>query len=245
MVSPEHILDTFVSVADTLVRDFDLVEFLHTLTEYAVPISGAEAAGILLADPAGQPQFMAASTAEARALELFQTQRDEGPCRDSFETGHSVVNLALSNAARRRPTFAPKAVSLGYESVHALPLRLRDERIGALNLFSPSAVQFDDEGVRIVQSLADIATIGIIQERSIRRAEIVSEQLQGALTTRIVIEQAKGALAQHCRIDVNEAFQLLRSYARENRFRLTDVCERAINEPEVLAALSKHGDAAR
>ncbi len=237
MLSSEEILDTFVSVADSLVHDFDLVEFLHMLVSRTAEISGADAVGILLSDGEGNLECMAASDDDAQVLEVFQAQLEEGPCRDALKMGEPVVNFELSSAADRWPTFVPKAVAMGYEAVHALPMRLRAERLGALNLFSPRAVEFHDEGLRIVQALADIATIAIIQERSIRLAEDTTTQLQGALASRVVIEQAKGILAQHSNIDPEQAFVLLRSYARQNRSRLREVCEWVVHDSSAADAL--------
>jgi len=237
MLSSEEILDTFVSVADSLVHDFDLVEFLHMLVSRTAEISGADAVGILLSDGEGNLECMAASDDDAQLLEVFQAQLEEGPCRDALKTGEPVVNFELSSAADRWPIFVPKAVAMGYEAVHALPMRLRTERLGALNLFSPRAVEFHDEGLRIVQALADIATIAIIQERSIRLAEDTTTQLQGALASRVVIEQAKGILAQHSNIDPEQAFILLRSYARQKRSPLRQVCEWVVNDSTATDAL--------
>lgn len=231
MLSTEEILDTFVSAADSLVHDFDVVDFLHMLVLRTAAIAGAAEAGILLTDGNGNLTCMAASDDDAQLLEVFQAQLEEGPCHDAFNSGEPVVNLELSSAADRWPVFVPKALAMGYESVHALPMRLRTERLGALNLFSPRAVEFDDEGLRIVQALADIATIAIIQERSIRLAEDTTSKLQGALVSRIVIEQAKGILAEHSNTNPDQAFVLLRSYARQNRSPLREVCEWVVNDP--------------
>jgi GAF domain-containing protein len=230
MISTERISDLFVEVADTLVDEFDVIDFLHTLTVHAAGISGADAAGLLLTDQMGRLQFMAASNPNGETLELFQLQNSEGPCLDCFTTGEPVVNADLAHAADRWPTFAPRAIQLGYQSVHAFPMRLRDHIIGALNLFGSADSLFDAADVRVVQALADVATIALMQERTIRRAEELTEQLQGALTSRIVVEQAKGAVAALRGITTDEAFEHLRSRARSSQKRLVEVAQAVLEE---------------
>jgi len=223
MISTERLADLFVEVADTLVADFDLVDFLVTLCEHANLVSAADAVGIVLTDHRGQLRFMASSNESGRDLELFQLQSEEGPCLDCVRTKEPVVNADLAQASNLWPQFAPLAIGAGFQSVHAFPMRLRDEVIGALNLFSVHQMRLDAQEVRVVQSLADVATIAILQERSIARAEALTEQLQGALNSRIVIEQAKGALARMQGISVDEAFEVMRRRARSQRERLVDV----------------------
>lgn len=228
MISTELLADLFVEVADTLVDDFDLVDFLHNLTERAAQVSDADAVGLLLADHHGALRFMAATNAAGEMLELFQLQNSEGPCLDCYTSGRPVVTTDLAGAAGRWPRFAPAAEAAGLTSVHAFPLRLREETIGAMNLFSRHRTLFDPQEVAIVQALADVATIAILQERSIARAGILTEQLQGALNSRIVIEQAKGALSQLEGVTTDEAFQLMRARARASRIRLVDAASEVL-----------------
>jgi len=230
MISVERLPGVFVEMADTLVDDFDLVEFLHTLTDHVAAVSGADAVGLVLADQRGSLQFIAASNESGAALELFQIQTSEGPCQDCFRTRQPVVNADLGHAETLWPAFAPRARAAGFQSVHAFPMRLRDEVIGALNLFGSSAVLFEADDVRVVQALADVATIAILQERSISRAEALTEQLQGALVSRVVIEQAKGALSRTLGVSVDDAFAVLRSRARSSRRRLSDVAREVLDE---------------
>ncbi len=228
-VSPERLAAIFVEVADTLVDDFDLLDFLHMITDRAGSLVGASAAGLLLADERGRLEFMAGSDENVRMVELFQLQNREGPCLEAFHTGRPVFNIDLRAAATRWPYFAPRATEAGFRSVHAFPLRLRNQVIGALNIFGDSSGgDFTEGDVPIVQALADVATIGLIQERAIRRGEALTEQLQGALNSRIVIEQAKGALAQALGITLDEAFSLIRAYARTNNRRLTEVAHQVV-----------------
>ncbi len=237
MISTEKLSDVFVEVADTLVDDFDLVDFLHNLTEHAATICDAMAAGILLADQHGHLQYMAASTEQAKLVELFQLQNDEGPCFDCFRTGEPVVNSDLSTATDRWPEFAPRAIDAGFDSVHAIPMRLRNEIIGTLNIFGNDTRRFDEADVRVVQALADVATIAILQERNVHRAETLTEQLQGALNSRVTIEQAKGALANLLKVHPDKAFDLMRAYAREHRQRLGDVAHAVLTDPHSVSAL--------
>lgn len=231
MIAADHLAAVFVEVADTLVDDFDVVEFLETLTRHTATISAASSAGLLLADPHGQLQYMASSEESVRLLELFQLQYHEGPCLDAYRTGTAVVNSDLQQATERWPLFAPQAVEAGFQSVHAFPLRHRQKVIGALNLFGTDTGRLEPSDVRIIQCLADIATIGVLQERTIRSAEVLAEQLQSALNSRITIEQAKGVLARTHGVGVDAAFALMRDYARRHQLRLGDVARAVVTEP--------------
>jgi GAF domain-containing protein len=231
MTSTERLSDLFVEVADTLVDDFDVIDFLHHLTVHAADISGAGAVGLLLTDQQGNLQFMAASNSNGEHLELYQLQNVEGPCLDCFATGQPIANADLLSAVDRWPLFAPLALELGYRSVHAFPMRLREQTIGALNLFGTSGVRFEPAEVRVVQSLADVATIAILQEGKISRAEALTEQLQGALNSRVVIEQAKGAVSAIAGVLPDEAFELMRRHARSSNLRLVDVAQAVLASP--------------
>lgn len=231
MIAADLLAETFVEIADTLVDDFDVIEFLEMVTSRSAAISNASSAGLLLANPHGQLQFMAASQESVKLLELFQLQNDDGPCLDCFRFGIPVINTDLQQTEGRWPLFAPRAVSAGFRSVHAFPLRHRQNVIGALNLFSTELGKLEPDDVRIIQALADIATIGLLQERTIRAGQVLTEQLQGALNSRITVEQAKGALALIHDIDVDAAFALMRGYARRNHHRLSDVARAVVTDP--------------
>jgi len=243
-VSRERLAEVFVEMADTLVDDFDLIEFLHTVTIRTAELVDVTAVGLLLADHHGQLQFMAASDEQSTLLELFQVQHQQGPCLDAFLTGRPVVNADLTHAAQQWPLFAPRATRLGFRSVHALPLRLRSTVIGALNLFGSGTGGISEDDVKVVQSLADVATIGLLQERTIRRSEVLSEQLQGALNSRVVLEQAKGVLARTHGITVDQAFERMRGYARNHNIKLTDLARAVLAQPPGPAGLMD-GRAAR
>ena len=237
-ISAERLAAIFVEVADTLVEQFDLIEFLHMLTDRTADLAGAAAVGVLLADKDGRLEFVAGSNENVKLLELFQLQTREGPCLEAYRIGRPVINVDLSGAAARWPQFAPRATATGFQSVHAFPLRLRNQTIGALNVFGDTrGNDFDDSDVRVVQALADVAAISLLQERAIRRGELLTEQLQGALNTRIVIEQAKGAVAQIHQISVDEAFTLIRTYARNHNKKLTDVAHAVVTDRTSLPGL--------
>lgn len=237
-LSAERVAEVFVEVADTLVDEFDLIEFLQMVTDRASELVGTAAAGLLLADAHGVLQFMAASNEKSQLLELFQVQAQEGPCQDCYREGMAVTNADLRDATNRWPQFAPQAVAAGFRSVHAFPLRLRRDVIGALNLFGTDAGRIDPVDAAIVQALGDVATIGMLQERAVRRGEVVSEQLQSALNSRIVIEQAKGAIAQIHAVSVDDAFQLLRTYSRNHNVRLGAVARAVVSDPSTVSGLT-------
>jgi GAF domain-containing protein len=237
-VSHERLAEVFVEVADTLVDDFDLIEFLQMITARTAELIGVPAVGLLLADAHGQLQVMAASDEATRLLELFQLQIREGPCLDAYATQIPVVNADLRTAGDRWPAFAPQATAIGYRSVHALPLRLRAKVIGALNLFGTHTGGLEPGDVKVVQALADVATIGLLQERAIHHGEVLTEQLQHALTSRVVIEQAKGVLARAHDVDVDRAFDLLRSYARNHNLKLLDLARIVVTDPASLPDLT-------
>ena len=225
----------FVEMADTLVDDFDVIEFLQMVTARTSELTNVSACGLLLADQRGRLQFMAASEERAELLELFQVQAEEGPCQDCFHAGVPVVNADLTEASDRWPLFAPRAVESGFKSVHAFPLRLRQELIGALNLFgTETGVLLDETDITVVQAMADVATIGLLQERAIRHGEVLTEQLQTALNSRVIIEQAKGVIAQSVGCTVDEAFALLRDYCRRSRRRLSQTALDIVTDPATL-----------
>jgi transcriptional regulator with GAF, ATPase, and Fis domain len=219
----ERLVEAFVEAADTLVDDFDVIEFLHTVAGRCVQLLEVDAAGVMLADQFGQLHATAASAESVRLLELFELQADAGPCVDAFRAGVQVVNADLGASRGRWPRFAEAARAAGFVSVHALPLRLRATVIGALNLFCARAGVLSDADVRTGQALADVATIGILAQRSVQQAELLAAQLQQALNSRVIIEQAKGVLAERRRISVDEAFVLLRAYARNHNLHLSDL----------------------
>ncbi len=221
--------EAFVGLADTLVAGYDVIDLLHRLTEVCVELLDVDAAGLLLSDQRSNLHMMASSSESSRLMELFQLQNDEGPCLDCYRTGASVVAVDLAAATRRWPRFAAHARLEGFHAVHALPLRLRSETIGALNRVGgrPGALPASD--LQLAQALADVATIGILQERAVHRGEVLAEQLQGALNSRVIIEQAKGVLAERGKLDMDEAFNRLRRHARARNSRLSDTARAVVD----------------
>ena len=218
-----RLVGAFVQMADTLVDDYDVVDLLHQLVGYCVSLLDAAAAGLLLADQRGGLQVVASSNEETRLLELFQVQNNEGPCLECVASGEPVLVPDLAAEAGRWPRFVPRSLAQGYAAVHAIPLRLRSDTIGALNLFGREPGFLRRQDSQVVRALADTATIGILQERAIHRGEVLTEQLQNALNNRVIIEQAKGVLAHAGGIDMDHAFQALRSYGRGHNARLADI----------------------
>ncbi len=233
--------ETFVELTDTMVADFDVIDFLHVLTGRSAELLGVSAAGLLLADPRGELRVVAASSEAARLLELFQLQADQGPCLDCFRSGQPVTSGDLA-ADQRWPRFATAASQAGFGAVQALPMRLRDQVIGALNLFRATSGDFEPASIRIGQALADVATISLLHERSMRRSDILNEQLQAALNSRVVIEQAKGKLAERLGTDMDQAFAILRDHARNTNQRLSDVARDFIDGTQPVARSATSGE---
>jgi transcriptional regulator with GAF, ATPase, and Fis domain len=219
----------FVALADTLVDEYDMLDLLDRLVNVSVGLLAADAAGIVLADPRGRLTVVAASSDAAKLLEVLQLQNEQGPCLEAYRSGNPVSVPDLRDVGARWPKFAAAVASLSdISSVHALPMRLRGQAIGALNLFHHTPGPLPATDLALGQALADVATIGILQERAIRQAEVVAEQLQTALSSRVIIEQAKGVLAHHGNLSMDVAFDRLRSYARSHNERLTEVARRLV-----------------
>jgi hypothetical protein len=223
------IATTFVELADTLVADFDVIDFLHTLAMRSVELLDVSAAAIMLADQQGGLQVMASSTEEAHLLELYELQNNEGPCLDCFRSGQPVARDDLTAMQASWPVFTEQLRRLGFNSVQAVPMRLRNETIGALNTFRTESGRMPESDLRIGQAMADVATVGLLQERAIAARELLATQLQTALTSRIQIEQAKGVLAERAGLQMDQAFQMIRSYARSSSRRLSEVSAQIID----------------
>ncbi len=239
-IASDRLAHVLVEVADTLVDEFDLIDFLQRVTTHASGLVSARICGLMLADHLGRLRLMAASNERAEMLELFQVQTDEGPCLDCFRSGEPVIITDLKEAVDRWPQFAPHAVAAGFKSIHAFPMRLRGQVIGALNMFGAAAGSMDEADVRVIQALADIATIALLQERAIARGELLTEQLQGALNSRIALEQAKGFLAQLHGETPDEAFTRMRTYCRRHGLTLSSVAHAVATDPDAFPELTRH-----
>jgi transcriptional regulator with GAF, ATPase, and Fis domain len=223
--------DVLVEMADTLVDDFDVIDFLQVLTDRCVELLDVSAAGILLTDERDRLQLVAASSERSRLLELFQLQVDQGPCVDCFNSGRPV-SVPDIGAAGRWPRFTAAAAEVGFVSVHALPMRLRADVIGALNLFGVESGALDGDKLRAGQALADVATIGLLQQRAIRHRDVLTDQLQTALNSRVLIEQAKGVLAERLQVGLDRAFVVLRGAARSRNRNLSELAQAVVDGTE-------------
>jgi transcriptional regulator with GAF, ATPase, and Fis domain len=237
-----RVLDAVVSLVDTLLEDFDVVDLLTQLTERCAQLLDVAAAGFLLADPLDQLRLLAATTEQARELELFQLQADEGPCVECYSTGQPVSIADLRTAAQRWPRFVPAALDAGFASVHAVPMRAAGIVLGALGLFGTEPGELDEADRLVAQTLAHIACVAILQEHAPTPATVMP-QLRSALASRVIVEQAKGFLRETLGVSVGDAFALLRSYSHANGEHLTDVSRRLISDrrarPVLVAAIGE------
>jgi GAF domain-containing protein len=237
-----RVLDAVVSLVDTLLEDFDVVDLLTELTERCAELLDVAAAGFLLADALDQLRLLAATTEQARELELFQLQSDEGPCMDCYATGQPVSVADLKAATARWPQFVPAALDAGFASVHAVPMRAAGIVLGALNLFGTEPGELTEADQLVAQTLAHIACVAILQEHA-PTPSTVMPQLRAALASRVIVEQAKGFLRETLDVSIEEAFTLLRSYARANGEHLTEVSRRLMSDrfsrPVLIAAISE------
>jgi GAF domain-containing protein len=225
----QAVASTFVTLAEALVDDYDIVDLLDRLVHGCVALLGVSAAGLLLKDQKANLAVLASSSEESRLLEVCQLESDEGPCVDCVRTGAAVIGRDLDAERARWPTFAAAALAAGFTSVFAVPMRLRDQTIGGLNLFNAGPLIASEDDRRLAQALADVATIGVVQQRAARRSFLLTEQLQRALDSRVLVEQAKGVLAERHRASMDEAFDALRRRARNGNRKLADVAQAVVS----------------
>lgn len=227
MTREADVVQSLVEIADTLVDDYDVVDMLTGLTDKCVELLGVSAAGVMLASPAGSLGLVASSSEAMRLLELFELQTQEGPCLDAFRTGEPVQHENLQAGAGRWPSFSAAALQAGFASALALPLRLREVTLGALNLLSVTRAPMAQADLIVARAFADLAALSVAQHRASAEAQRLNEQLSAALASRVAIEQAKGVISERAGIDLAEAFTRLRTYARNHNQRLTDVAQAA------------------
>lgn len=236
------VLGAVVSFVDRLLIDFDVVELLTELTERCADLLGVAAAGFLLGDAFGKLNLLAATSEQARELELFQLQADEGPCLECYASGEQVSVADLEGAAQRWPRFVPAALDAGFASVHAVPMRAAGDVLGALGLFGTRAGEISDGDRLVAQTLAHIACVAILQEQA-PTPSTVNPRLRSALTNRIVVEQAKGLLREALDVPVEEAFRVLRGYARARGQHLTAVARQLMTDrysrPVLVASIAE------
>jgi GAF domain-containing protein len=231
---------TFVTLADTLVADFDIADFLNILTEQCIDLLGVSAVGVILRDPDGGLQVAATSSQRAELLELFAVQTDDGPCVDCVTSEAPVSCADFAGRSAPWPRFVAAAHECGFRAAQALPMRLREQVVGALTLLGAEPGGADRDAIELGQALSDVATIGILQQRTIERGDQLAGQLQTALNSRVVIEQAKGVLAEHGTVSMDVAFTQLRGYARAHNQRLTDLARAVTGSTADLAAILRH-----
>jgi len=224
-----EVVRSLVEIADTLVDDYDIVDMLTGVTDRCVSILGVSAAGVMLASPAGSLSLVASSSEAMRLLELFELQAQEGPCLDAFRTGEPIEHENMEAGAGQWPSFSAAALQAGFRSALALPLRLRAVTLGALNLLRATRDPMAQADVVVARAFADLAAVSITQHRTSAEAQRLNEQLSAALTSRVVIEQAKGVISERVGVDLAEAFSRLRAYARNGNHRLTDVAQAAVD----------------
>jgi GAF domain-containing protein len=226
----ERVSAAFVKMTDTLVADYDVLDLLHALVEAAVDVLGATDAGLLLADPQGELQLLASTSERSELVEILQLRAGSGPCVEAYQSGTMVAVADIAAMTGRWPEFKAAALSQGFRSVHALPMRVHGRTIGAMGLFGDRPGSLSSDDAAIGQALVDVATISILQERTIRESALVNEQLQRALNSRVLIEQAKGVIAYTSQVSMEEAFRRLRSFARSHNESLHDTAEQVINQ---------------
>ncbi|MFE6254416.1 ANTAR domain-containing protein [Agromyces sp. NPDC057865] len=224
----DRILEVFAGLADTLVDDYDVVELLQTLVETCRTLLDVSAAGLLLADEFGDLELVVSTNEESRLVETIQLSAEAGPCIDSYRTALVISVPDIESAPTSWGPFNRAALDAGFRSAYAIPLRLRDTTIGSVNLLRTETGELNAHDLRAAQALADVATIGILHERTMRATETTREQLQFALNTRVVIEQAKGVLAHTHDVSMDQAFEMMRHYARNNQLPLTSVAEQLV-----------------
>jgi len=223
-----HLLKALVALADTMVADYDQFDLLSDLAHSCVQILDVDTAGLSLAH-LGQLGYVAGSSEVMTIIELFQFAHQEGPCMDAFHTGRPVHIVDVAAERDRWPTWAPRALELGFRAADAFPLRLRGETIGALNLYATRVRPMKERDIRAATALADMAAIGIIHDRAHRQRQLVQSQLEAALQSRIVIEQAKGVISEREGIDPHEAFERIRQHSRSHNVKLVDVARQVVD----------------
>jgi GAF domain-containing protein len=224
-----RIVETFATLADTLVDSYDVVELLQTLVETCADVLDVDAAGIMLANAWGELEVIASTSETSRLMEVLQLDAEAGPCMTTFTTGQPVACPDIADAPAEWAAFSAGALALGVRSAHAVPLRLRATVIGTLNLFGTAPGTLSAPDLRIARAMADVATIGILHERTLREHEVVQAQLQRAIVSREVIEQAKGVVSHVRSVSIEDAFGIIRAHAVASGERLSDVAQAIVD----------------
>ncbi|MFJ3391643.1 ANTAR domain-containing protein [Leifsonia aquatica] len=225
----QDLMQAFAHLADTLVADYDVVDLLQNLVDSCRDLLDATAAGVLLADSSGYLDLIASTSEASRLVEVMQLAAYAGPCIESFSTGTVVSVPDISRTPDAWRLFREKAIEQGFAAVDAIPMRLRETTIGTLNLLRAEPGPLSENDRVAAQAFADVATIGILHERTLAESEQIRQQLQYALNSRIVIEQAKGVIAHTHDIPIDDAFTVLRSYARSHQQGISTVAQAVVD----------------
>lgn len=240
-MSRERMLsETFVELADTLVDDFDVLDFLHNLTTRSVGLLGSDAAAIVLGDHRGELQIVSSTTHAATELEVIAIASRAGPCLDAVATGRPVVNIALEDASARWPDFTAAAEAAGIHTINVFPMRLRSEVLGAMSLMWRTSRTLSEDDIAIASALTSVATMSLLHQRTTRQREVVAEQLHSTLNDLVVVEQAKGVVAEVLQVEVGEAFSLMLAHARGAGTSLTALARELLEEPPRAGRLLPH-----
>ncbi|MDF2555699.1 MAG: transcriptional regulator [Microbacterium sp.] len=224
-----RLFETFAKLADTLVADYDVVDLLQTLVDSCRDLLDATDAGILLANSSGQLELIASTSEAAHLVETIQLAAQAGPCVECYRSSRVVSVPDLTEGPEEWDQFRRFALDNDFAAIDAIPMRLRDVTIGTLNLLRATPGPADPDDLAAAQAFADVATIGILHERALNDTQSLARQLQSALDSRVMIEQAKGVVSFTAQVPVAEAFQLIRTYARGRGLRLGDVAARIVS----------------
>lgn len=238
------IIQAFVELSNDLVDDYDMVDMLSQLTTNCASLLDVASAGLLLADARGVLHVVATSSERTHHLEVFQLQRDEGPCLDCYHGGEAILVPDVDDKEDRWPQFCEAARIVGFKSVHALPMRLKDNVLGTLGLFGEEVGSLGTEDLALAQALVHVASVAIVNEKSASDRETINSQLQHALTSRIVVEQAKGVIAHAGDLEMADAFTVLRRYARDHSRKLSEVAGAVVRRELHQDALLQHAQTA-
>ena len=240
----QGVIKAFVHLSNELVDDYDIIDTLTTLTASCAELLDVASAGLLLADESSVLHLVASSSERTRELELLQLQREEGPCLDCYRSGEIVVSAGLPDMKKRWPVFSRSAEIRGFESVHALPMRLREHALGAIGLFSEGVGHLGAADLALAQALVHVACVAIVNNKTASDRATINIQLQHALNSRVVLEQAKGVIAASGELEMDVAFAVLRRYARDHGLRLSEVAAEVVGRGLPVDVLLRHGRSA-
>lgn len=228
MVDQALFLRVLSEFARTLVVHYEISEVLYQLADRTTELLGVAGAGVCLGEE-GHLRFVTGVNEATVRVEQAQERVQEGVCVEAFQTGKPVAVPDLALIGDKWTDFRAEARSVGVSAVVGIPMRLDDEVLGAVNIYATEARQWSDDDIATAQVLADMATSYLVNASELEKSRRTAEQLQEALQSRIVIEQAKGVLSAERRIPIDEAFEALRAHARSHSANLRAVAEAVVN----------------